>query len=561
MAGSGSVWAEEVTVLSEDFTTNNTVSLLTTAGWTLSGNCSMSTLNTKALQIASGKGNGTAQTPSFSSLSGTSATLTFYHKSSGSASRTLTITGNGCKVDGKTSTTVDVASSVSSSTITITEASTTSSITFSAAQNQGTIIDDVVVTYEKASDSPLASIALSGTYPTTFTVGDDFSHTGMTVTATYENGNTADVTSKASFSGYDMSTAGTETVTVSYTENGVTKTNSYDITVKKGSAPKKYKKVTLQSEISEDYNYLIVYENHVFAGVNSSIGTYIDATVTDDMITNPTNAHVVQLEVAETEGNYYIMDGDDYIQGPNGNSLKTTTDKTADGAEWTITPSSIANVSYSDRALRYNTSSPRFCNYKSSNTAKDAVLYRQVDNITISSAEYATYCGENTLDFNGTDIKVYTATDGETKVTLNEITSGKVPANTPVILYKAGADGTAINVPVIASAETPEGTNDLHVVGTGGLTGEDNIYVLAKNPTVGFYLWDSSATLNEGKIYLQGKATYGARQFLGFSEETAIEGVKAQAASEGRCYNLNGQQVAQPTKGLYIIGGKKVMMK
>lgn len=93
MAGSGSVWAEEITVLSEDFTTNNTVVLLGTAGWTLSGNCSISTLNTKALQIASGNGAGSAQTPSFSSLVGTSATLTFSHKSSGNASRTLTITG------------------------------------------------------------------------------------------------------------------------------------------------------------------------------------------------------------------------------------------------------------------------------------------------------------------------------------------------------------------------------------------------------------------------------------------------------------------------------------
>ncbi|MBQ2200050.1 MAG: bacterial Ig-like domain-containing protein, partial [Bacteroidaceae bacterium] len=67
----------------------------------------------------------------------------------------------------------------------------------------------------------LSSIVLSGTYPTEFEQGDEFSHEGMTVTATYDDESTADVTSKAIFSGYDMSTAGEQTVTVTYTEGEV----------------------------------------------------------------------------------------------------------------------------------------------------------------------------------------------------------------------------------------------------------------------------------------------------------------------------------------------------
>ena len=77
----------------------------------------------------------------------------------------------------------------------------------------------------------LSSIALSGTYSTTFTEGSSFNHTGMTVTATYSDATTADVTASATFSGYDMSTPGTQTVTVSYTESGVTETATYTITV------------------------------------------------------------------------------------------------------------------------------------------------------------------------------------------------------------------------------------------------------------------------------------------------------------------------------------------
>ena len=89
----------------------------------------------------------------------------------------------------------------------------------------------MVVTLETATVKVLSSIALSGDYPTTFTVGDTFSHEGMVVTATYEGGETEDVTSSAVFSSPDMTTTGEKTVTVSYTRGEVTKTAEYTITV------------------------------------------------------------------------------------------------------------------------------------------------------------------------------------------------------------------------------------------------------------------------------------------------------------------------------------------
>lgn len=90
----------------------------------------------------------------------------------------------------------------------------------------------VVATEFIPDDTPapaLASIAVSG-QQTEFTVGDTFAF-GGTVTATYADASTKDVTASATFSGYDMSTAGTQTVTVSYTEGTVTKTTTYSITV------------------------------------------------------------------------------------------------------------------------------------------------------------------------------------------------------------------------------------------------------------------------------------------------------------------------------------------
>ena len=51
---------------------------------------------------------------------------------------------------------------------------------------------------------------------TTYYVGDSFDKTGLKVTATYNNGNTADVTSSAALSGFSSTSAGTKNITVTY---------------------------------------------------------------------------------------------------------------------------------------------------------------------------------------------------------------------------------------------------------------------------------------------------------------------------------------------------------
>ena len=186
--------------------------------------------------------------------------------------------------------------------------------------------------------------------------------------------------------------------------------------------------------------------------------------------------------------------------------------------------------------------------------------------VTISTAEYATYNNANfALDFSGTGVTVYTAQDKETSVGLTEVTTGQIPANIPVVLYKTGANGTAINVPVIASADAIEGTNDLVVKGDGDDV--ENMFVLAKpsGKDVGFYPWKGTK-LNAGKIYLQGKASYGAREFLGFDgTATGIANVDVNTNdnfdANAPMYNLAGQKVSKSYKGVVIVKGKKMLNK
>lgn len=89
-------------------------------------------------------------------------------------------------------------------------------------------------------------------------------------------------------------------------------------------------------------------------------------------------------------------------------------------------------------------------------------------------------------------------------------------------------------------------------------------YILSKvNNKLGFYKVNSNggSWVNPGTAYLKVPVS-AAREFYLFGDDeltsiNAVENVKM----EGQAYNLNGQRVAQPTKGLYIVNGKKVIIK
>jgi uncharacterized repeat protein (TIGR02543 family) len=105
----------------------------------------------------------------------------------------------------------------------------TVTLTYTYGNNE-TVTKDVTIT-QAAAPVTLSSITLSGDYPTTFYVDDDFSHEGMTVTATFSDNSTQDVTASSVFTGYNMSQTGEQTVTVTYTNNDVSRTQTYTITV------------------------------------------------------------------------------------------------------------------------------------------------------------------------------------------------------------------------------------------------------------------------------------------------------------------------------------------
>lgn len=93
--------------------------------------------------------------------------------------------------------------------------------------------EDVTVTAEFVENDPilLDSITLDGLERTEYEIGEELDLAGLTVTAHYSDGSSAQVTEYET-SGFDSETAGEKTVTVSYTEGELTKTADFKVTVK-----------------------------------------------------------------------------------------------------------------------------------------------------------------------------------------------------------------------------------------------------------------------------------------------------------------------------------------
>ena len=189
--------------------------------------------------------------------------------------------------------------------------------------------------------------------------------------------------------------------------------------------------------------------------------------------------------------------------------------------------------------------------------------------VTVSSVGYATFSSSKAFDFSESGITVYTAKANGTSVTLTEVEDGIVPANTGVVLYAAG--GASATVSVATTTKTTLEDNEMVanvVLAKVYLEGDNNKtnYILSNEDAgVGFYKAAANgAYLPANRAYLSTTATgTDNAPFLGFdgNETTGINSIERGALNVEGCYTLDGRRVAQPTKGLYIVNGRKVIIK
>lgn len=141
-------------------------------------------------------------------------------------------------------------------------------------------------------------------------------------------------------------------------------------------------------------------------------------------------------------------------------------------------------------------------------------------------------------------------------------------------LMLKGEAGATVTIPVADSGEAIDGNLLEGCITEQTITNETanyaNIYVLGINSSdeaefqnlKNFIDLGNSVTIPAGKAYLN-VPTSGARslRIVFDGEATGIKTVEGAEQTAEDCYNLGGQRVTAPQKGLYIVNGKKVVVK
>ena len=163
--------------------------------------------------------------------------------------------------------------------------------------------------------------------------------------------------------------------------------------------------------------------------------------------------------------------------------------------------------------------------------------------------------------------QVFKAALSDKKISLTELTADKIVKMNNAVILKSTANPIVMTLTKTNSSNDFTGNQLAGVSNPAGKTADDpsTTYVLSNGSQgVGFYKLAPGSTLGVGKAYLTYSGV-GAPGFFGFGdgETTSVESIAngQQPTANGPYYDLQGRRVAQPTKGLYIVNGKKRVIK
>lgn len=179
--------------------------------------------------------------------------------------------------------------------------------------------------------------------------------------------------------------------------------------------------------------------------------------------------------------------------------------------------------------------------------------------ISVGEAGWRTFRTGSDIKITDPNVTAYVAKyiEAGNYIKLTEVT--EIPGWQPVLIEAAPGN---YMVEIIAEATGfPWDDNGLQANDGTPKPGDGTLYALAKkNGVVGFYKIATTSEVPAWAIYMKIESS-SAPSYLGFDGgATGIEAVKA-TKNDGEFFNLAGQRVANPTKGLYIMNGKKVILK
>ena len=187
--------------------------------------------------------------------------------------------------------------------------------------------------------------------------------------------------------------------------------------------------------------------------------------------------------------------------------------------------------------------------------------------VTIGTYQWVTYVSDQVMDFTGSDVKAYVVTGASgSAITKTPVT--KAAANTPLLL---NAPAETYTIPAAATGTNYSTTNKL-VAGTGAAVAYDANsgynYVLSIDNGKAMFMRivdGTPATVPSGKAYLALDAAPSGARGLNLFDDEDVTGIDATLVNSEKVnsdvFDLSGRKVANPTKGLYIVNGKKYVIK
>ena len=305
------------------------------------------------------------------------------------------------------------------------------------------------------------------------------------------------------------------------------------------------------------------WSNVSFLDENSACIDKNGGTVT---FTLPNGGKAVSLTITRS-GNTWAGEAAVVLKDASNNTLKTFTASSLSynftsthnhSTSYTLTNSSTKNAWTDHITFEYTTGGISYSDYRTSLPTVE---------LSIGTSGMLAFCYDRALDFSTTDVKAYKAkVEGEV-VKLTKVSDGIVPANTGVIL---AADQNDYEIPV-ATADATTDFSDNEMVGVTQRT------QVLWNPSTGVYNYilqsgefkkASNGYLKPNRAYLSTSydvSSTSARDYLEISFEdddvTGVENINREAITSDQFFDLQGRKVEQPQKGLYIVNGKKVIIK
>ena len=368
---------------------------------------------------------------------------------------------------------------------------------------------------------------------------------------------------------------------------------SYTLTVTKTNTFR-YKKVTATEELMAGGQYIIVCEDlNLAKGPGKETGS-VEVNIDGKMIIPTESAALGVYTLEAKDGGYALKIVGDTKYLCSAGADKTGFLESETAVAWTVTIDENKNASIqcstSDTrqilfSVTYSgTSYVTSCkNYASTNAEKDnyykVQLYQKVYPLTVSSATggYATFYNEEEAYKMPEGLTGYAVTKAEANDYITRKTAyeagATVPAKTPLLIigqadsyYPAVVSGTGVEA--YAGSNLLEGARDAN---GNTQSAKENVYYyklgLNTKGVPGFY-WGAVG----GAAFKMTKATTaylavpqklveGANAlFFDFGPETGINEIQTEQADKA-IFDLSGRRVQKATKGFYIVGGKKVLVK